>query len=102
MRDLGLGQLLGLLLDVLLDLAAVRVAEVGGHDGGEGVELPARRAAPHGREQEVDGAAGGVVVSAWGRRFQTQCILLFSERGNYQLNEPRIRTNFNEITFVHD
>ena len=70
MRDLGLGQLLGLLLDVLLDLAAVRVAEVGGHDGGEGVELPARRAAPHGREQEVDGAAGGVVVSAWGGDFK--------------------------------
>ena len=79
MRDLGLGQLLGLLLDVLLDLAAVRVAEVGGHDGGEGVELPAGRAAPHRREQEVDGAAGGVVVSAWGRRFQTQCILFDGE-----------------------
>ena len=90
MRDLGLGQLLGRLLDVLLDLAAVRVAEVGGHDGGEGVELPAGRAAPHRREQEVDGAAGGVVVSTWGGDFKLSA---YSVRG--KLCEPR--TSFNII-----
>ena len=52
------------LLVILLGLELLRVGEVGLQDGREGVELPAGRAAPDRGEEQVDGAIGGVTVSA--------------------------------------
>ena len=59
--DLLLGE--GQLLVILLGLELIRVGQVGLQDGRQGVELPACRASPHRREEQVDGAIGGVTVS---------------------------------------